>query len=382
MRLCFVAPGYPPDRGGAEEYVRAMAERFAKKGHEVHVLAPAWEGHGTEEERNGVRVHRLAAVGFGWLSKRLAWLGGLEETLRKMDPDLVHVQSHASLYAWQAAEACRRRGKKFTVLTYGPTVEHNPGSVLRDLFADGVDAWTAPTIFPRAALVLYRTENLVPWCKEQGARKLLQAPTGIDEAFLEAPADGKWKAGKKKVIGFVGGLSARKGCGPLLRALPQVLEKEPEALLVFVGGEAEKGMGRRLAGEAAKLGVSHAVMFVGHLDGASDAGQRKLIAWLDSLDVFCLPSAWEGPSQAMLQAMARSKPVVVARIPQLENLVDNENGALVEFGDVEGLARALTDLLGDAKKRERMGKLNRAGAANFTFNRLADELERAYLKLV
>ena len=70
MRLCFVAPGYYPDRGGAEEYVRALAERLVRKGHEVHALVPAGAEAGAEEELGGVQVHRLHARG-GLFSKRM-----------------------------------------------------------------------------------------------------------------------------------------------------------------------------------------------------------------------------------------------------------------------------------------------------------------------
>ena len=380
MRLCFVAPGYYPDPGGAEEYVRAMAERLARKGHEVHAVVPADKGM-PPEERNGVNVHRLEGRAF--FSKRLARLAGLEERLGEINPGLVHIQSHASLYALQAAEACQRLGKKFVVLTYGPTGEHNRNGFLRDLFVRALDAWTAPRIFPKAALVLYRTENLVPWCRRQGAKRLARAPTGLDEAFLEAPAtEAKWEASQKKVVGFVGSLSARKGCRQLVQAFPEVLEREPDAVLVFVGGEGEKGFGRKLAVEAERLGISQAVLFVGRVGASPSEGTRKLIAWLDSFDVFCLPSSWEGPSQAMLQAMARGKPVVVARIPQLKGLMTEENGALIRFGDVGGLARALAELLGNPAKRKKAGDLNRQVAANYGFNRLAGELEKAYLQLI
>ncbi|MBS3062742.1 MAG: glycosyltransferase family 4 protein [Candidatus Diapherotrites archaeon] len=380
MKWCLVGPGYPPDAGGAEEYLKAMAERLAKKGHEVHALVFAQQKPG-EETLNGVHVHRLQATWFG--SKRLAWLAGLEEKIREINPSLVHVQSHASLYSLQAADACQRLGKKFVVLTYGPTVEHNPGGFLRNGFAQALDALTVPRLFCRAEAVLYRAANVETWCRSQGARKLVHASTGIDEAFLAMPAqERRPECLDRKVIGFVGALSQRKGARHLLEAFARVLKTQPTALLVFVGGEGEKGFKETLETMARRHGIRTRVLFTGNVDTSTAAGKKELIQWIDSFDVFCLPSAWEGPSQAMLQAMARGKPVVVAWIPTLDGLVSKESSAVVAFGDVKGLATVLTELLTNSKQREQAGTRNKAIAARYTFDRLAVELEKACLELV
>ncbi len=384
MKVCFVAPGYYPDWGGAEEYIRALAERLVRKGHEVQVLVPAGVGveASAEEKRNGVQVHRLRAYG-GLFSKRLIRLEGLENWLRKIQPDLVHVQSHASLYSLQAAKACRKLGIPYVVLTYGPTVEHNRGGLLRDALVELVDFMTAKNLLSGAAVVLYRTSNILPWCRRQGAKRLVQAPTGFEDAFLELPPQGRKKACEnKKVIGFVGGLSRRKGALELVQALPNVLAKHPTALLVLVGGEAEAGMKTKLEAAAKRLGVGQALWLVGNVDASAPAGLRELVGWFDSFDVFCLPSAWEGPSQALLQALARGKPVITALIPALEGLVDEKCNGLVKFGDVEGLAAAINVELADENRRKLARNANRAAVAGHGFNQLAAKLEKTYAEAV
>ena len=107
-----------------------------------------------------------------------------------------------------------------------------------------------------------------------------------------------------------------------------------------------------------------------------------MVAWFDSFDVFCLPSAWEGPSQALLQAMARGKPTILARIPAVDGLVDEKYNGIVELGDVEGLAAAINAVLGDENRWKAAGKANRAAVAGYGFNRLAEKLEKTYAEAV
>lgn len=103
MRILQLSHGYPPDQmAGAEVYTWTVATELARRGHEVHVLAPAKrEGvaeHAlVEEQLDGVRVLRLNQnfLGIDRLEKTYtdpevdAVVAGLLERLR---PDVVHVQ--------------------------------------------------------------------------------------------------------------------------------------------------------------------------------------------------------------------------------------------------------------------------------------------------
>lgn len=63
------------------------------------------------------------------------------------------------------------------------------------------------------------------------------------------------------------------------------------------------------------------------------------------------------------QAMAARVPVVATRVGGVDYLVDDgRTGFVVEFGDIEGLADAMTRLLADAKLRTQMGAAGRCEA--------------------
>ncbi len=103
MRILQVSHGYPPDQmAGAEVYTWSVASEQARRGHEVHVLAPGkragqLEHALLEEELDGVRVHRL--------NQNFLGIDRLEKTytdpdvdavfttlLERLKPDVVHVQ--------------------------------------------------------------------------------------------------------------------------------------------------------------------------------------------------------------------------------------------------------------------------------------------------
>jgi len=113
MNILMVAPSYYPNVGGVEYVVKSVAERLAKMGHSVAVLAgdPGAE-RPAEEEINGVQVVRWptwAPAGAYHVPKRRAHL---RETLRQLaeGAHVVHIHNaHAvfSVWAGLAVDATR-----------------------------------------------------------------------------------------------------------------------------------------------------------------------------------------------------------------------------------------------------------------------------------
>jgi glycosyltransferase involved in cell wall biosynthesis len=84
---------------------------------------------------------------------------------------------------------------------------------------------------------------------------------------------------------------------------------------------------------------------------------------LGAFDIFVNCSVFEGASNAIIEAMAASLPVVATRVGGTPELVDHGvNGLLVEPKDVNGLARALESLIDDPQLRARLGANGRKRA--------------------
>ena len=77
---------------------------------------------------------------------------------------------------------------------------------------------------------------------------------------------------------------------------------------------------------------------------------------LAAVDLFVLPSLWEGLSMALLEAMAAAAPIVATRVSGTDQaLGTGEAGWVVPPGDEEALAAAILEALADEEGARRRG---------------------------
>jgi len=147
------------------------------------------------------------------------------------------------------------------------------------------------------------------------------------------------------LIGAVGRLTRQKGHADLLRAMPAVLCRFPNARLVLAGdGE----LHRALVTLAAALDLSRNVIF---------AGQREdVLPLYPLLDVLAMPSLWEGLPYTLLEGMAAGRAIVASAVGGVPDVLrQGESGFLVPPHAPAALAEAVCGLLADAELRNRLG---------------------------
>jgi phosphatidylinositol alpha-1,6-mannosyltransferase len=169
-----------------------------------------------------------------------------------------------------------------------------------------------------------------------------------------------------------------KGVDTTLRALVEVVRTIPDVRYVVVGDGSDLARHRQLAAE---LGISDRVEFTGSVS------DKVLRGYYRDSDIFVLPSASEGFGFVFLEAMHFRKPIVAANSGATPEVVrDGETGLLVDYGNAEQLAAAITSLCLDADLRIRLGAAGLARLQqNFTFDQfrkrfrqiLSQELEIA-----
>lgn len=155
-----------------------------------------------------------------------------------------------------------------------------------------------------------------------------------------------------KVVMNVARLAPVKGHDVLIRAMPSVVARCPAAVLVLVG-EAWSNQPAALREEARRLGVEASVVF---------AGRRGDVPSLLGRADVCVSSSVgsEENSRAVSEYMAAGRPVVATSVGVVPELVeDGASGLLVPPGDASSLAAALSALLVDPARAQRMGDAGR-----------------------
>ncbi|MFI5979101.1 glycosyltransferase family 4 protein [Streptomyces sp. NPDC051452] len=350
-----VTNDFPPRQGGIETFVHAMATRVP--GNDVVVYTSSEPGAAAYDATLPFPVVR--DPGRMLLPTPRATRRALE-IARHHGCDRAWFGAAAPLAAM--APALRRGGiRRMVATTHGHEIwwARTPGArqVMRRI-GDHVDAVTylgeytrrriAPALGPRAELV-----RLVP---------------GVDpEAFRPAP--GRARAVRerhgivdRRVVLCVSRLVRRKGQDTLIRALPQLRQAVPDAVLVIVGGGPDEQRLRKLAHRHAD---GH-VVFAGGLDHASTA------PYYAAADVFAMPCRTrkagleaEGLGIVFLEAAAGGLPVVAGDSGGAPDAVlDGVTGTVVDGTDVQAVAGELSRILRSPERAAAMGEAGRAWVAS------------------
>ncbi|MBN1779887.1 glycosyltransferase [bacterium] len=154
---------------------------------------------------------------------------------------------------------------------------------------------------------------------------------------------------KAVLIGTVARLTPQKGHEWLIRAVPEIAGAFPECHFVFIG---DGPLHLRLEKQAAGLNVADRVHFLGFRDNVN--------VLLNNLDLFVLPSLYEGLPNVVLEAMACGLPVVATAVDGTpEAVIHEQTGLLVPPCEPDPLARAVISLLGNRGRMQRMGHAGR-----------------------
>jgi glycosyltransferase involved in cell wall biosynthesis len=175
------------------------------------------------------------------------------------------------------------------------------------------------------------------------------------------------------VMGTIGRMHEQKGQRFLLDAMPEILRCTPGARLVIHGwGELEES----LKAHARELQLGAAVSFAGRTNDPAGV--------LREMELFVLPSLWEGFPIVLLEAMASGLPIVATAVDGvLEMVSDGRNALLVPPGDPGLLAQAVTRVLHDENLRRRLGEnAARDVRERFSVERMVAETEVVYKEVL
>ena len=169
-------------------------------------------------------------------------------------------------------------------------------------------------------------------------------------------------------------LFERKGHDDILAAAPAVLAANPHVRFVFIG---DGILREKLAADAHKLGVGHAVQFTGLVP--PDA----IPALLNGVDAVVHPSLREGLARVLPQALLVGRPAISYDVDGAKEVVLPETGILLPPRDIKALTAAILRLAGDAELRDQMGQAGRNRFADqFRHETMVNQLRSLYEHLL
>ncbi len=159
----------------------------------------------------------------------------------------------------------------------------------------------------------------------------------------------------KNVVLFLGGLYRQRHPELLIKALPAIVHRVKDIMVLFVGAGPER-LG--LMALAERLSVNDFVKF---LEPVKHSLVPKLISLADvtvgPLSVTRLPTIYGSTPLTVLEYMACGKPVIVSRGAVSESIIINDyTGIQIEPGDVRGLSLSIIDLIENQVASETLGR--------------------------
>ena len=354
MRIGIIKHSYTP-YGGAETFLARFIGELLKRGHTLDVFSEKWPAE------EGVRVHKIKSSG-SRSARPLNFALKAEELVKEIKPDVVISLEMTLCDIYRYGGGCHREWLEIKSkgllkkLATGVSPFHKAMLRLeKRVFED------ARLKFVAANSRMVRDDILKHY--DLPEEKICVIYNGVDLSDFDYPDRGALRRRIRSELGiaddatvmlFIGSGFERKGLATLIRALGLLAHKDPELKLLVIG----RGELARYAAVARRAGVADRVVFAGPVKGATD--------YYAAGDIFALPSIYEPFSNACLEAMAASLPVVTtSRNGASEIIEDGVNGGICRNPtDAEELAGKIAPFL-DKKKRAEAGRLARTEAEKY-----------------
>ncbi|MCD0481681.1 glycosyltransferase family 4 protein [Streptacidiphilus sp. ASG 303] len=355
QKTLIVTNDFPPRPGGIQQFVHNMAVRQAPGS--VVVYASTW--------RDGAEAARFdAEQPFPVVRDRTRMMVPTPRVVRRA-AEILRAEGCTSVWFGAAAPlglmapALRRAGaRRLLGMTHGHEAAwaQLPGSrrLLRRIGA-GTDVLTY--------LGEYTRSRIAAAVGPEAAARMAQLPPGVDEKTFHPGSGGaevrrRLGLADRPVVVCVSRLVPRKGQDTLIRALPRILARVPDAVLLVVGGGPYRADLERLADA---VGVRGSVRFTGAVPW------EELPAHYGAGDVFAMPCRTrrggldvEGLGIVYLEASATGLPVVAGDSGGAPDAVlEGETGYVVPGRSPDAAADRIAELLLDEGLRRRMGERGR-----------------------
>jgi phosphatidylinositol alpha-1,6-mannosyltransferase len=351
-RTLFVSNDFPPRPGGIQTFVYEMAARQPPGS--VVVLTSTWRGANSWDADQPFPVVRIpGSVLLPSPSVRRLAVSLLRE--HECDSVVFGAAAPLGVLGGSLSEA---GAKRIVAITHGHEAgwAQLPGgrSALRRI-GERVDVVTY--------LGDYTRRRIASALTSEAAAKMVRLTPGVDDTVFRPDVDRdlvrtRYGLGDRPVVVSVSRLMPRKGQDTLIRALPAILQRVPDAALLLVGGGPYRSTLEKLVD---RLDLRPHVVIAGSVPRA------ELPQHYAAGDVFAMPCRTrragldvEGLGIVYLEASATGLPVVAGSSGGAPDAVlDGETGHVVDGRRIGQVADQVAGLLEDPARAQKMGAAGR-----------------------
>jgi glycosyltransferase involved in cell wall biosynthesis len=381
MRILLLTNLYPPHvLGGAEILARDYAVQLRALGHEVFVLTSSYGLSRSQQEDHIWRTLRYApAPHFDrsqtpWRQLHLlsdyyqsfhapSNVKELQRAIAEAQPDVLYIWEITGIGLTSMLKALHdiplpivfHLGNYWLHYAISPQTEQTR---LRTRWLKKALIGSVPPLQYTSLIAVSQTvkgEYMRAGCD---AERIEVIYNGIDRRFLDTPSSREKNSSKTQEtevlqLIYVGRLCLEKGVLILLQALDTfVNEQHKRHFHLNIFGDGDEAYITELQTFLHKKDLTSFVTFHGKVP------QDELIQHYDRADVMLIPSIWQEPfGLVVAEAMARGLPVVASNIGGPAEIISHDvDGLLVEPGDVQDLATAITMLCESPTTRQRLGQ--------------------------
>lgn len=346
--------------GGAEIMVEHLSTELKKKGYDVNIIS-LYNYHSAITERLEKRQ-----VPIIYLNKKkgLDWkiIFRLSQLMKKIKPDVVHTHLYAAPYAMIAAIFAGIPIKVHTIHNIATKEESKPKRIINGLF------YKYCQVIPVSISPLVKRTILEEYHLKENQTPMIY--NGID--FEKSVSKVEYVSNNDKIsIVHVGSFKEQKNHLGLIASFRLFCDEFPDSILNLIGSGA---LEKQTEDYVKELGLGNNVLFLGL--------KANVYPFLNSADIFVLPSLWEGMPISLIEAMASGLPIVATRVGGVPDMIeDHISGLLVDVNN-EDIAAALIELASNAELRKKLGSTARLAAKRFTAKKMTEQYIELYEKTI
>ncbi len=398
MRICYATdhlPGYHRIWGGAEQACYRSAKLLTRNGHELAVLStrplkkpeedfdffqiPVFEDLLPQRARYFIRQIKTAFIPYDLISHIFSY-----RLLKRIKPDVLHLHNFYSLslaLVWSA----RRLGIPVvcSIYDYGAICPMGHLWLLKDYATyegtrcrkfhgpqclDCLGSYRklgpvsrfllSPLLYLRKKVYDFFLGRIDGFAVLSPSNATVLEEYGIEEEktfVIPIPLSDNIEAQpvEEDSILYVGWIQPRKGPHIVVEAMPQILNRIPNAKLYLIGEQrSNKEYQRRMAALLSREGLAGHVFLLGRRP------YHEVRSFMQKANVLVIPEQWETiPPNALTEGLVLGKAVVASRIGGILDFIrDGENGLLAGADEPADFANKITSILEDKALMQRLCK--------------------------